>query len=293
MELGNAHGLVVLRDGEIDVELYGSGEDHRLGDPLGVVDFGPDTLHDVRSVTKSVVSLLYGMALAEGRVPGPAEELSRYFPESPRPGLTVGHALTMTLGLEWDESVPYTSTANSELAMEDAPDRYRYVLERPAVAEPGTVWNYSGGATALLARLVAQGVGEPLEEFARKRLFEPLGVDFAWTAAEDGIVYAAAGLRLTPRGMAAIGQLVLDGGRDLVPGAWLAESLRSHVPVDGDLGYGYQWWVSPEWVAAMGNGGQRILLVPERGMVVALTAGDYDDFTQPSAAAVLEQLLKG
>ncbi|MFD2356796.1 serine hydrolase domain-containing protein [Nonomuraea ferruginea] len=185
------------------------------------------TPHDVRSITKSVVALLYGIALESGLVPDPGERLLDQFPahrDLADAALTVEHALTMTLGLEWDESVPYTSAANSEIAMEEAPDRYRYVLERPIVEEPGTRWSYCGGATALLGGIIARGAGRPLDEYARQVLFEPLGIGaFEWTKGADGVPLAAAGLRLTPRDLAAIGVMVLRGGRrcgagELAPG---------------------------------------------------------------------------
>lgn len=123
------------------------------------------TLHDLRSISKSVVGLLYGRALARGLVPDPAEPLVAQFPEYPdlagRTELTVEHALTMTLGLKWDESVPYTSAANSEIAMEMAPDRCRYILELPSVEAPGRRWHYCGGASALVGALIAKGSGVP------------------------------------------------------------------------------------------------------------------------------------
>jgi CubicO group peptidase (beta-lactamase class C family) len=151
--LDGLHGAVAVRDGETVLEHYGSGPDLRWAQPLGVVDFGPGTLHDIRSVTKSVTALLYGIALHEGKVPAPSEPLLRSFPQYPdlaadpeRARLTVEHALTMSLGLEWREDVPYTTTENAEVAMEFAPDRYRYVLERPVAAPPGTRWTYCGGA---------------------------------------------------------------------------------------------------------------------------------------------------
>lgn len=121
------------------------GEDFSWDESHGVVTFGPETLHDVRSITKSVVGLLNGIALGDGLVPEPEEPLLPNFPEYPdlaadpdRARLTVEHALTMTLGLAWDEDVPYTGTENSEIAMEHAPDRNRYVLERPIAEEPGS-----------------------------------------------------------------------------------------------------------------------------------------------------------
>ena len=139
------------------------------GGRSAMVSFGPETLHDLRSVTKSVVGLLYGIALDRGLVPPPDAPLMAQFPEygdlaadPARAGITVGHALTMTLGTEWDEERPYTDPENSEIAMEMAPDRYRYVLERPVIVPPGTRWIYSGGAVALVGALIARGAGKSL-----------------------------------------------------------------------------------------------------------------------------------
>ncbi|GAA2789376.1 serine hydrolase domain-containing protein [Nonomuraea dietziae] len=298
------HGLVIMKDGRLVLEHYGKGEDHSWGISHGVVDFGPDTLHDLRSVTKSVVSLLYGIALADGLVPEPHEPLLAHFPEYPdlaadprRAALRVEHALTMTLGLEWREDLPYTTPENSEIAMELAPDRHRFVLDRPIVATPGESWNYCGGASAILARLVVKGTGEPLPEFARRRLFEPLGITrFEWLAGDDGIHSAAAGLRLTPRDLAAIGQAVLEGGAGVIPSSWLEQALRPRVELGEGSAYGYQWWLGtgrPTTLSANGNGGQRLVLYPELGLVVAMTAGRYDDPDSWRAPqAVLDVLLE-
>src|SRR5262249_43396736 len=155
--------------------------------------------------TKSIVGLLYGIALERGYVPRPEEKLLKQFPEYPDIGadpaqdrLTVQHALTMTLGTEWDElSIPYTDPRNSEIAMDRAADRYRYILERPVIEPPGTRWIYNGGATALLARLIAKGTGRTLSAFAQEVLFEPLGISrVEWMQAPDGAASAASGLRM-------------------------------------------------------------------------------------------------
>jgi CubicO group peptidase (beta-lactamase class C family) len=309
------HGIVVARQGQIALERYGAGEDFKWGEALGSVRFGPDTLHDIRSVTKSIVSLLYGIALGRGQVPAPNEPLLRQFPEYPdlaadpqRARLTVEHALTMTLGLRWNEDVPYTSAANSEIAMELAPDRYRFVLEQPAVEEPGRRWMYSGGASALVGRLIASGTGLPLQEFARSALFEPLGVgSFEWMGGADRVASAASGLRLAPRSLARIGQLVLArgswGGREIVPAAWLEAALQPRVQIAEGFAYGYQWYLGSlaaagsagralRWAGGMGNGGQRLIVVPELELVVAICAGSYDSADQGATpTAILEQVI--
>ena len=106
----------------------------------------------------------------------------------------------MTMGTDWDEStIPYTDPANSEIAMEFAPDRYRYVLERRVVEEPGRRWTYSGGATALLGRIIADGTGKPLHDFRREALFDPLGSGRRnGSPAAMAMPSAASGLRMAP-----------------------------------------------------------------------------------------------
>jgi len=126
-------------------------------------------MHDLRSVTKSILGLLYGLALAQGKVPAPERPLLEAFPEyadlatDPRhQRLTIAHALTMSLGLEWNEDIPYQDPANSEIQMERAPDRYRYIFSRPFVTDPGTRWIYGAAATTLIGKLIQKGTGQSL-----------------------------------------------------------------------------------------------------------------------------------
>jgi CubicO group peptidase (beta-lactamase class C family) len=311
LKAGQAEGLhaaVVVRHGRTLLEHYGAGEDFAWGTSLGAVAFSPETLHDVRSVTKSVTALLYGIALAEHRVPDPAEQLLRQFPEysdlgadPERARITVEHALTMSLGLEWKEDIPYADPANAEIAMELAPDRYRYVLERPVVEPPGARWAYCGGATALLGRLISDGTGRPLPEYARDALFAPLGIhSFEWMTGDDGVASAASGLRLTPRDLARIGELVLAGGewhgREVVPAGWVHAMLQPRLPVEWGGWYGYQWYTGSSaghrWMAGMGNGGQRLIVLPDLELVVVVTAGNYDDPDDwRTPATLLEQVI--
>jgi len=119
--LRGLHSVLVVRSGRLVLERYFAGEDETWGRTLGHVSFGPDTLHDLRSVTKSVVSLLYGIALDRGLVPAPDAPLLAQFPEYPdlvadprRAPIKVLHALTMTMGLEWNEQVRYTDPAKRD-----------------------------------------------------------------------------------------------------------------------------------------------------------------------------------
>ena len=300
--LPNLHGVVAARGRQIVFERYLAGTDAALARPLGAIRFGPDTLHDLRSITKSVVGLLYGIALDAGRVPAPPTPLLEQFPDyaelardPARRRLTVAHALTMTLGTEWDEmSLPYSDPRNSEIAMDRAADRCRYVLDRPIVEPPGERWVYNGGATALLARLIAKGSGQPVQDYARDALFKPLGiVRSEWHCGANGEALAASGLRMTPRDLARIGAMALAGGqwgdRRIVPAGWLASAFAPTVSVPDGGHYGYHWYLGAvpvgdggggtRWettVSAIGNGGQRLFLVPYVGLAVAVTAGNYD-----------------
>jgi len=307
-QLGGLHGVVALRGGQTLLEYYGAGEDFAWARALGVIEFGPQTLHDIRSVTKSVTGLLYGIALGEGLVPAPAEPLLEKFPQYPdlaadpeRARLTVGHALTMSLGLEWREDLPYNNLANAEIAMEMAPDRYRYILERPVIEPPGTSWTYCGGATALLGRLIADGTGRSLPQYGQAVLFAPLGIGtFEWTTGADGVASAASGLRLAPRDLARIGELVLAegvfGGQPIVPADWIQTMLKPRLQTTWGGQYGYQWYVDSveghRLVAGLGNGGQRLYVVPDLDLTVAVTAGNYDDPDQwRTPETVLERVI--
>jgi CubicO group peptidase (beta-lactamase class C family) len=298
----NLHSVVVVRNGRLVFERYFEGEDTARGSrPIGMVSFKPDSLHDLRSASKSIVGLLYGIALAAGRVPAPEDRLMPSFPEyadlaadPERARWTLHHVLSMTMGTEWDESLPYYNPANSETAMDDAPDRYRYILDRPIVTEPGKRWVYNGGATALLGRLIARGTGKSLHDYAREALFDPLGIGPTdWYADRRGELIAASGIRMTPRDLARIGELTLRGGvwggRSVVPAEWVARSTSPVVHIAEERQYGYQWYnldftletpTMPRsnqrlWNAS-GNGGQRLTVFPGLELVVVTTAGNYN-----------------
>jgi CubicO group peptidase (beta-lactamase class C family) len=300
--LGGLHAVLVSRDERLVLERYYQGADESCGSPLGTITFGPDTLHDLRSVTKSVVGLLYGIALDRGLVPPPDAPLLAQFPEYPdlaadpaRARLTIENALTMTMGFAWDEQRPYTDPANSEIAMENALDRNRYILDRPIVAAPGSQWIYSGGAVALIGTLIARGTKSTLPEFAREALFAPLGIDqFGWAAGSDGVASAASGLRLRPRDLLRIGTLVLAhgnwGDRPVVSRAWLDASFKPAIPTGDGLDYGRFWYLGEaaipalagprRWMAGFGNGGQRLWLMPDAGVAVAILCGNYNAMDQ-------------
>src|SRR5262249_14652442 len=153
--------------------------------------------------------------------PPPEAPLFAAFPEHAdlagrdgRERLTVHHALSMSMGTDWDEtSLPYTDPNNSEIAMDLAPDRYRYVLERRVVPEPGRKFTDCAGARRWLARFIVKGTGKPRHACTRESLFDPLGLGpTEWLAGRDGEPIAASGLRMTVRDLARIGMMMLRSG---------------------------------------------------------------------------------
>jgi CubicO group peptidase (beta-lactamase class C family) len=319
----NIHGVVIVRRGRLALERYYEGEDQvrvpGRRPEVARVAFGAERRHELRSVTKSIVGLLYGLALADRKVPDTSAPLLAQFPQyadlpdmAGRRRWTIGHALTMTLGTEWNEDLPYDDPRNGQTAMEAASDRYRYVLERPIIAEPGERWIYSGGATALVGKIVENGVGQRLPDFARKALFGPLEIaDTEWRMSRDGEVNAASGLGMLPRDLARIGQMLLDGGkvggRQVVPLAWIEAMLKPAVRINAQRQYGYHWYLgevpfdgsegrrSERWIGAFGNGGQRLFAFPALDLVVVITAGNYNQRDQgtPPNRVITEVVLPG
>jgi len=245
--------------------------------------FVADSLHDVQSVTKSVLALLFGQAMADGHVRGPNELVALRLPALLRLGfdarvqrLRFAHLLTMTAGWPPDEA-----------ARRDRDDDLGQIVRRPFLAEPGARFAYDNGAANLLALALAQAVGEPLAAYARRRLFEPLGIGrFDWRVGAHGHALGALGLSLSTRAMARLGELVLrDGqwdGRALVPADYLRAATRAQstggLPLSA--AYGYLWWIgqaargrtaSPA-IMASGYGGQWIYIDRALDLVVAITS---------------------
>lgn len=312
-EFPNLHSVVIIHGGRTTFERYLEGQDERRGEPLGTVKFDRETLHDVRSVTKSIVSILFGIAIAEGAIASIDEPVSNYFPEygdlrtPERLRIRLRHVVSMTSGLHWDErTFPYTDARNSEIAMDLAMDRYRYILSQPIDSLPGERFNYSGGDVAIVAAIISRATKMPIEDYAARKLFQPLGITrFEWLKDRSGTPIAASGLRLRPIDMAAIGRLMLQRGRwndqIVVPASWVESSTARHAQGPGDprcgTHTGYLWWLAnlcvdgqetPFFFAA-GNGEQYIWVAPSLDLVIVTTAGLYND---PSGGRLASQLLR-
>ncbi|HXW06968.1 MAG TPA: serine hydrolase [Vicinamibacterales bacterium] len=314
-ELG-VHAILIERAGRLVYEEYFDGFDQRWGEPLGRVSMSRDSLHDLRSVTKSVVSALFGIALGAGAIETLEDPVVRWFPEyadldtAERRRVTLGHVLGMTSGLEWNEEIPYTDPRNDEIRMTRDPEPLRYALSRPFAHEPGWEFTYNGGSTQALAAVVSRATNTPLRDYARTVLFEPLGISrFEWLGDLAGMPSAASGLRLRARDLAKFGSLYLHGGRwngkQVIPADWVEISTRRHFrfrqrtgpDAGGEFGYSYFWWYNCypsaagliETRAAVGNGQQRVYVLPGLDMVVTIFAGRYND---PGASTLATRLLR-
>ena len=266
--------VLVVRNGRLVAERY-----FRPG--------GADSLYALRSVTKSVVAILLGLAIDRGFVVGTHQRLSELFvPPLPvldaeHGAITIGDLLMMRSGIDWDES---SVTEYNGWAL--APDQIEYLLARAVVETPGARFNYNSAAVHLLSAVLQVRAGGA-EAFADDALLEPLGIRSRdWELDNRGIPNGGAGLYLRPRDMAKIGQLVLQRGRSadvaLVPEAWLEAATTRQLSTGtglaglGTLDYGYLWWVGRvggrDVALAWGHGGQYVYVVPSLELVVVTTA---------------------
>lgn len=298
----NIHSVLVERRGRLVYEEYFRGEDEIWGEARLVRQFGPDSLHDVRSVSKSVISALIGIAVADGAIRSIDDPILDYLPQladlrtPARNAITIRHALTMTAGLAWNEDLPVTDPNNDEVRMTGATQPIRYVFEHPIVDRPGHTWTYSGGLVQVLAAVLEASTKTPLRAYADEKLFAPLGIThYEWRGDLRGMPAAASGLRLRARDMVKLGSLFLHDGRwngqQIVPAHWVQRStaasllLRGGRSAYGMHGYGFLWWHTCyqtalgtlEAITALGNGQQRIFILPQLDAVVALQAGRYSD----------------
>jgi CubicO group peptidase (beta-lactamase class C family) len=298
----NVHAVLVERHGALVAEYYQGGKDRSVYALVSTrTSFGPGVKQDIRSIGKSVTGLLYGIALQEGKVPPVSTPVLDAYPAladlatPARRRITVNDLLNMASGLAWHEG---GSGINDELRLFWKRDIAKYVLGHDVAAAPNTVFNYNGGGTAILADLIQRGTGQTLDAYARERLFAPLGIgDWEWVSDLHGRPMAFNGLRMRPRDLLKIGRLVLDQGRwqgkQVVPAAWIAASTTPVFATEvRDFRYGHQWWAgtvrwhgrSIDWHGGLGNGGQRLYVLPELDLAIVTTAGAYDE--DPTAIRV-------
>ncbi len=257
-------------------------------------DFRPfRSLDNLKSATKSITSALVGIAIDQGYIDGVNQPVLELFPahqvaniDTNKKAMTVEDLLTMQSGLDWpagpcpwldgQECADYTT----QQMLEDE-DSLQFLLDQPVTAEPGTKFEYIAGTSHLLSALISETSGMSALDFGLEYLFKPLGIEaVTWNEDGEGLNQGWTDIGLLPEDMAKIGFLYLNegnwDGRQILPAEWVQASTAGHAQT-GSRGiqsqYGYQWWVNPElgFYDAMGSGGNYILVMPKKDLVVVFT----------------------
>ena len=248
-----------------------------------VYPFRQGDKHIVHSCTKSIVSILIGIAIEQDYIESVDTPLLSFFPQyapvknaDQKQAITLEHLLKMATGLDCRDSYLYRWEGLER--MRASPDWVQYMLDLPVVEPPDTRFEYCNGASFLLSAIIQQTTGQGALEYAQENLFGPLGItDVEWPANPQGIQIGWGELRMRPQDMARIGYLYLNHGRwgeeQIVPAEWVAASTRKYLPATLEDGYGYQWWVMEDGIyLALGYAGQFIYVVPKLNLVVVYTS---------------------
>jgi len=273
------HSLLIIRNGKLVGEAY-------CRDKSEI-----DIFHNIQSATKSITSLLTGIAIDQGLIASVEMTVYHYIPEYfdsdiRKREITIHHVLTMETGLDFnndDHTVEMLYGTGSSL---------EYVLHKNLLFSPGSDWYYNDGNPQLISGIIQKVSGTTEETFAVKNLFTPLGIrNYQWEKHHDGLTFGAIGLWLLPRDMAKIGRLLQQNGiwdgTQIVSEGWIATSTQRQ---STHQDYGYYWYPMDEEGAfyAQGHGGQLIYVVQNLQLVVVITA---DPCSNPTALSSNFQVL--
>jgi CubicO group peptidase (beta-lactamase class C family) len=268
-DLPRLNSLLVSQGGGLVLEKYFNGA--RAARPA-----------NVKSVSKSVISALVGIAIERGAIESARQPIVEFFPELRRGtvdpakrAITVEDLLTMRSGLDSTSGRNYGAWVRSA-------NWVRHILDKPLLTEPGTVMDYSTGNSHLLSAILTRATGVSTWQFAQQRLAKPLGFTLArWPQDPQGVFFGGNEMLLTPRQMIAFGELYLNrgsvGGSQVIPSSWVDASFvpRARSYWSEQL-YGYGWWMRQignyQTYFAWGFGGQYIFIVPELRVVIATTS---------------------
>jgi CubicO group peptidase (beta-lactamase class C family) len=273
--------LMIIRHGKIVTEAY-------------YAPYVAGISHDLRSVTKSVVSTLTAIELQRGLLDGVDHAVLDLFSDKTisnvddnKRAMTVQSLLDMTSGIDWQER-DYTPD-ETIMRMYRSPDRTEFVLNQPMSNPPGSKFYYNSGNPYVLSALITKKTGQSAFDFARKELFEPLGITSArWGQVDaQGVTDGEAGLSLSPPDMARIGYLYLHNGmwegKQIIPSSWVDRAKEGKVQATFGFHYANLWWSLPEKGAymALGRHSQMILVIPRLDIVATMTGILRDDEHYP------------
>ncbi len=255
--------------------------------------------HQMRSLTKSVISLLAGAAIDRGLLRRDEPVLARLgystvaHPDSRKSRITLTNLLSNQSGLACDDHDD--ASPGNEVKLYDTPDWPRAFMDLPAVAEPGTVGQYCSFGFATAGRMIELAAGKPLPDFAQQVLFGPLGVapdQWHWRFVLDQSERNDFGqIHLRPRDMLKLGLLIQQHGqwqgRQVISKAWIAAAVSTQSRVDDSdygLGIWHRWYAVPtpdgtrrvDTVMLSGNGGQKVYLVPSLDLIAVFTGGAFN-----------------
>jgi CubicO group peptidase (beta-lactamase class C family) len=251
-----------------------------------------EKLHKVNSVTKSVTSILIGIAIDKGFLKGVTQPISDFFPDmkEEKKGITIEHLLTMTPGLDWPE---FSTWGGRTMPMINSKDWVKFILERKMIEEPGENMYYNSGASHLLSAILQKATGQKATDFAETYLFHPLGIkEYDWYSDSKGIVIGGFGLSLKAEDMLKIGKFMLQRGcwegKAILNESWIETSTSPKFATNYKYGfYGYHWWVlenenkKHHTFFAMGYGGQYIIIAPEYELITVFTSDNYANAIHP------------
>jgi len=271
MKATNVSGLLIVKHGRILLERYG----------LGRTETDRWTSF---SVGKSVTSVLIGAAIKDGYISGLDAPVTTYLPElkhTAYDGVTVGDLVTMRSGVKWNED--YTDPKSDVALFSRQPIRAdgmdpieAYMAKLPRAHKPGTVFHYDTGETDLAGILVARATKKHLADYLSEKIWSKIGTeqDAAWMLDQAGAELGGCCISMTLRDYARFGLFFMHGGvadgKRVLPDGWVkASSSRQVGTGEGDLGYGYFWWIHPHGTyEAEGIFGQSIFLDPKNDLVI-------------------------
>ncbi len=248
-DYGQIYGTQARARGPLNARLAGR---YNYFDPEWHPYYRGTEMHTMQSVSKTVTSVIYGVAMTRGDFKGGLDTpVLNFFDvakvrnvDERKRCMRLKHVLTMTTGLDWNENVPYDDPRNDSSVMEASDDWVQYVIDKPMAEEPGTKFNYSSGATELLAYIFEKETGQDIDAYGQKYLFTPLGIKHHWNRTYMRVVDTEGGLYLSAEDLAKIGYLFLhDGvwdGKQIVSKEWVKESLTPHIAAEEGYQYGYK-----------------------------------------------------
>ena len=246
-------------------------------------------LHTWQSVTKTITSIVIGVAMSRKEFPDLNTPILKFFDAKqiknvdPRKRkITIKHLLNMTSGFEWHEmDVGYNDARSSGILMEQSKDWVKFTVDQPMADNPGTKFNYNGGNTQILAYIFEQSTKRSIEDYANQFLFKPLGISkYYWKQTPSGLADVEGGLYMEVTNVAKLFSLYLSegvwNGTRVIAKDWINDSVRSGFKINDQVAYGYQWWLYsieglPDTWAAVGFGDQYVILVPKHDLIVIVT----------------------